>query len=1357
MERIEEPEELEQDPVARKLDQLLRGQEENVGVRARAMVAAALDDPAQSRARLLALIDTLEGRAFDISRALALRGLEEGRLLSRALMILDAVRDVGLPAIRETPTDVLAEIDREEKWVSELGSESELSSESDPDRDAALRDQLDVMVVTRLEALADAPTQNTAPGAALRVISESVGDLMTRKRLGLVERLASARAQLWRNLFERARDLEGRRANDFLRQLADEINDRAEDVLARSESLPYAAAVRLLGDARRDVRRALGLSRRMRLQGRRRELRRMGRRVRAAIQDRRIRARQVAQVGPKVLRVVEVCVFLAIIAVLGILCYDTFGDPTDERRMTLAWVDAGICAFFLIEFSWRWAISRFSKLYLWRCFFIDVLPSLPFGLIAELGRGDGLRVLRSLRLMRLLRSLRLMRPLFQIYRILAFALQGMDRLARRNAALLNRNIVVFDPPEEEQEGSVSTALRLKRFRDRINRALRLTLSELPPDARLSLVDRHRAGLQWRLDNAPHCDLRMVTRPEADLRDLRVEAAIEELLSIEPTTIEVHLGEESAGRLSRLIHMLDVPIVRRLPVLRDVVAGTSRLDPYQTLARAGQGLGRFLDRLIERFRFFGDLTGIVTGSQMLDRIGSTLVRATQRPAVRLLMFGFGALLVSWLIDFFDLPLGLIADFLGRVLGTGVIVLGAVCLGIQAFGRWVRHLAGEATELYEKVAEAQGINLLKFHKLGLRDHDLQLIFDRTLAAEVRIHADDTASMMAHERRKFAAILPHEAHRGAAAASALGTVHEHVLLLYLDYLDGAILHRSNVKSTEQFLGNLEIEAIRHERLALGRRERKRLKKLDLKGDRPIPTGPYLWFRFITESLTQRVARLVLHYNRTAVPVADRELVPLAAVQHMQEWLAAPRRHTTGPRPALKDWNPWWLVQVPDRPGLFWSLAHAIEALNLLTWPFVLMWVGGRGIARGVGRVIDALKDHDEPDDGPATDLIMASRFNALHFMTADVDRDEAIEREFGSEVRERMEHDRREMVREVFSSYPFELMPRHRRTFNPYTMYFAWLGRGKVVLLPFRILWAWVRWWWGLLRAFGRLIRDQLRPEEFRHDRKPRMATLDVALRKINRMHLPVYMAALEMRMRFDPEYSSLRIPGGEVPPMEFGSVREDLDLIGAREYRRESFRERRLEMQRWIRALEDLLTDRGWPERPAAEVLDPTGGPVDAVNDPQAVRAVSVAWCIDYQDCRTLLNARRDIDRAFESFLAKPGDTKPRKHLWIPGHERRFTNYVAQSPFADRSAPEKRLLRAAYAANRGQVRTLIKVLEDAKGPDAAASSGIATLAAVARYPAPWTQQLVTLRTVQTLTCLDILNSRRVVTELGGYGAD
>ncbi|NRA96374.1 MAG: hypothetical protein HRU14_09215, partial [Planctomycetes bacterium] len=338
------------DPLVAELEALLRVPPDDLGAAARDLVARACDDEVDGgRHRVLTLIDHLEGRAFDVSRALAIRGPEEARLIGRALDILDAIRDVGLDRLGETPGDVLSEVDREEKWLADLAT---VGKET---RDHALREHLDRLIVDRLKTLATAPPQQLRPGTSFRVIAEAVGDLMERGQTDLAERLGSVRAKLWRKILERAKDLDGRAADEYLRRLADEVNDRAEDILARSESLSHDAAMKLLANARRDVQRAIGLTRCMKRPGRRRELRRMRRRIRAALQDRQVRARQTEQVGPRTLRTIEVLVFLAIVAVLTILGHDLMAtDPADianadaaasarSTRLTLAWIDASIC------------------------------------------------------------------------------------------------------------------------------------------------------------------------------------------------------------------------------------------------------------------------------------------------------------------------------------------------------------------------------------------------------------------------------------------------------------------------------------------------------------------------------------------------------------------------------------------------------------------------------------------------------------------------------------------------------------------------------------------------------------------------------------------------------------------------------------------------------------------------------------------------------------------------------------------------------------------------------------------------------------------------------------------------------
>ena len=74
----------------------------------------------------------------------------------------------------------------------------------------------------------------------------------------------------------------------------------------------------------------------------------------------------------------------------------------------------------------------------------------------------------------------------------------------------------------------------------------------------------------------------------------------------------------------------------------------------------------------------------------------------------------------------------------------------------------------------------------------------------------------------------------------------------LLYRDYLDGAILHQSDIKTTEQLLGNLSIRSLFDYKMNLTPQERKMIEKLDLGSHRSL-IGPFMWFSLITQSVSQ------------------------------------------------------------------------------------------------------------------------------------------------------------------------------------------------------------------------------------------------------------------------------------------------------------------------------------------------------------------------------------------------------------------------------------------------------------------------------------------------------------------------
>lgn len=1249
-------------------------------------------EPADGAVR--ALIDTVEGRVFDLSRPQALATREDALRLLRSLEALDAVRDHALPRLGERAPDTVAEIH------AELAAAGDLLPAGPASPVASVRERVEDRMLARVEAAARAAPPEDRPGEVLDQIGRLRAGLVVGRGAVVLQRIHDARAEAWRRIQEVVAALDGEARTRRLRRLADDINDRAEDTLARAEALSRAEALAALEAARQDVADAAALARRHRERAARRDLRRMAARLRAGAEDRRVRARLEAQVGKRGVAVVDASVTVLIVALLAIFGWLLFGSPSAAAVEVLDVVDAALCALLLAEFSWRWWASGFSGAYLRRSLLTDVLPSIPFGVLvnalhAPAAAADSIEVLRTLRLARLVQGLRLLRPAVQAVRVLAFVLQGMDRFVRRLAPLLNRNIVLFDEPGQEEAGAPTAAVRLANLHDRACRTLRRTLLGLPPAARDELGAERARAWDRRIDAAPAAAAAAPAAPRAGgIRDIRIESLIERLVTLDPSTVVENLGDDGSHRLARILGLLDVPLVRRLPVLRAVVPGLRGLDPAAAVIQAGRRVGIWLDGILDRIRVFADLQGIVTGPQLLDRFGSALVKATQRPAVRLLLFGFLVMVVSAIFGIFgddrdaDSLLNRTNRFLKGVLGTPLLILGGVCLAIQAFGRWIRHIAGEATDLYEKVAEAQGIDLLKFRKLSWRERDLGFLHDRVMAAEAEIADPGRPEARAAERRGFVERPPLDGGFEPAADGGHSAAEEQVRLLYLDYLDGGILHWSNVKSTQQFLGNLDLEAIRVRRLGQPRKEVLRLRRLDVQRERALPTGPYLWFTFITESLAQRTAKLVLEYNRWCVPDAHRRLVPAEAVAAMDAWVSGRRPTSAGER-----------------------------AEDL-------------GVSGALG-----------------------TRFTALHFLDAEPGRDRRVGTEFGSAVRKRVESDRRNMIRHVFSTYPCQDWPRHRRIFNPHSLYFQWMGRGRVLVLPLRALWVWLRFVGRSFRFLGRVIRDQLRPPESGATPPSTRADRDAAIRKINRMHRPLFLAAVELRARFDPEYLGVPLPGRAASPAGAGTILEDLDLVGARAHEREVWRQARETAAAHRARFESLLREAGWPSRGAAAALDPEGPRDLPPADDAALRAAFIAYVIDYQRCRALLHAEQDLQLAAEAALADTAlPSRPRPLRRRAGLA--FERWLSTSPFASRDPAQVARLRGAFAAGAGPVRRLVLLLEEALGPEAAAAAGRAVLARAARYPAPWSQQLVTLRTVQSLTCLDILNTRAVVLDLGNY---
>ena len=87
-------------------------------------------------------------------------------------------------------------------------------------------------------------------------------------------------------------------------------------------------------------------------------------------------------------------------------------------------------------------------------------------------------------------------------------------------------------------------------------------------------------------------------------------------------------------------------VRWLPFSSRVAVHPLPETPEERIVELGRRVADWVESWHGRMLFFADWHGIVTGPQILDRVASAIVKATQRPAVRLLLFG-GVFIVGFL--------------------------------------------------------------------------------------------------------------------------------------------------------------------------------------------------------------------------------------------------------------------------------------------------------------------------------------------------------------------------------------------------------------------------------------------------------------------------------------------------------------------------------------------------------------------------------------------------------------------------------------------------------------------------------------------------------------------------------------
>ena len=573
--------------------------------------------------------------------------------------------------------------------------------------------------------------------------------------------------------------------------------------------------------------------------------------------------------GHKPVRLFNRLSFFALMLLLLVFLVDLFLPKTETLTEGLFWVDTGICFFFLWEFSVRFLFAPNRRFWFRRHVLTDFLPALPFGLLLSTAAGAdvlaetlGTGAIRSIRLVRIpvyARYVRLLRPMVNFFRLIAFWLRGMDRIVEGLSPLLNVEVILFETSSKKRDEEIvpgKAMLPVAEFR------------RLPPELRKEkapeLLKRLVSEMGRREKSFGSLDTRATKNPKkTSSRILPADTLVFKLRSLDADQVTRYLPEEQIYSLGRFLKLLDIPLLRLLPGWKQVLGGGGDVPPDERIARAGRAIGGGMGKVLRIVDAWMDLSGVLTAPQILDRIATALMRSTQRPAVRLLLFGSLFILLKLLFQIL-LPLDApeLFRFLDKFVATPLLIVGTIALVLLLLGRWLKRLAGESGGQLVRAAESRYANLTELLRIRSEDQTIAELADRVFPGEAKKAAD----------------LARGIHREAASLR-LGAMREGMdlrarkfALLLLDAEDGGFLHKTDTKGPEQFLENPDLVSLRREVLSYTSGDEKRLGRLDLSATKSL-FGPYFWFDLLTEALSVQVAKLCNLYNLYLIPLSEWE----------------------------------------------------------------------------------------------------------------------------------------------------------------------------------------------------------------------------------------------------------------------------------------------------------------------------------------------------------------------------------------------------------------------------------------------------------------------------------------------------
>jgi hypothetical protein len=1116
-----------------------------------------------------------------------------------------------------------------------------------------------------------------------------------------------------------------------------------------------------------------------------RKVARLVRQVRGEWQEKLLASRMEARLGRPFLVAMENTVLVLIVALTGLiaseLVLEQFGPLRPDQHEFFAWTDLAICSVFLAEFGLKLSLAPRKGLYLVRHLLIDLLPSIPFGFLwhqAELIQAGASassameRLLRLGRFAQLLRYIRVSLPALRLIRVALFVLRFNDRMVRRLAGFLNRNIILFEPSPARQAES-RLHYRLSSLRLEIDQTMEGLESRLDEASRRAIAARRLSDLRPLLRALPPHAVGGETE-EGEGREIPVEAVVERLIHMTPERLVDRMGPAFIASADRYLRLLDAPLVRRFPLIRRLVAHREK-TPAEAVTLAVNHVGHLIQGGLDGIYFLADLHGTVSPPVFLDRLGATIINATRTPAKRLLVLGSAFLFLFVTVQ----SIRFLAPFRGFVvkiqnlLGWPVIGLGAICLGLWVLGAWFRKIANQSADFCERIVEAQFASQTKTLKARRREQDARFLAERVIDPELLLRASDDRIETSYRPRSGRANgyqfggaesdldaeddARTEADQGTSGSErALFENRElaflrNVRLLYQDYLDGSPLHRSDTKASIQLLGNLALANLRRSHLPHLLRESRALDRLDLSRAGGLLGGPYLWFNYITRMIVQDTALLLLDYNRHAIPVDRLSCAPAAARARFRQWLA---------RRLKIDEDDVWL---PGPTGDSLDSGSDTEP------------------TKTPAKASTPDPNPDLPANPPAkkrrfwlpgparrrreADLFLETvEFTAIDFLSDEPARDEEIHARFGPQVAELVRRDRQQNVRRAFRSFPLHELPLSQRTINPFALYEMYLSRGRVVVLPFLLLGGLARSILSGVRIVSRVVRDILNPR-VDEDRDVPADTYWAALRKIHRMRKPIFMSSLWLRARFDVEYLGLPLPSAPASIAGTSFLETDLDFIGATRRDRVILEQIRAGHQRRLEWIARWLDRFGWTfaELPHRLLQD---APFLMNRGGEALRAIVAACILDHDDIATLALSIEALDRIL-AYAAEassdpgsvpvglPDPVESTRLLWRPIRRlRRPVSDLFRLPcFPQLNRMQQRRVLRYLRRHRRLVRGWIRVVLG-QGGDDPWDVVRRRLREVLIRTDLWSDQILVLRAVQTLTMLDVQHNCELVWSLGGY---